>query len=76
MGPRRKAALMRQTAFHEGRIRSASTTLDRLRAACSFLVAESKRGGMDAMRDDTEAVLALVAARRKTNLAPPEEVAA
>lgn len=76
LGPRAQQAIQRQQGYHETRIGRAATVLDKLRAACMWLVAESKRGGPDALGEDLETVLELVERRRQANLPTTKEEAA
>lgn len=76
LGARKRAALARQDTFHRNRVEQGATVLDKLRAACSWLVAEAKRGGPQALSEDLETVLELAEQRRRSNLPATTEEAA
>lgn len=67
MNARQRERHERQQAWHTSRIADAGTPLERLRAACAFLLAEASRQADDpvALDDAAEVVLGQVKAWRQ-----------
>lgn len=64
---RARRRIGRQTRIFEQRMEEADTPSHRLGAACGWLMAVSNLGGPPALDADTEAVMALIQARRAAN---------